>query len=142
MWGTGRVGGGMVGVGGSPRFLAGPRNDTEKGVLGVRGPPPIPLLRPFDPAHATAYLRQGERNTLPLGMCAIFREHPTQEWRSCKGLEEGYDLFSEELNLLLHFGEGVDGEVLDNNVVDSFPADVPYLLGDFGWGADAPGESV
>ena len=30
--------------------------------------PPIPLLRPFDGAHATADLRQGERNTTPLGM--------------------------------------------------------------------------
>ena len=33
-----------------------------------RGAPPIPLLRPFDPAPASADLRQGERNTLPPGM--------------------------------------------------------------------------
>ena len=57
-----------MGAGASPRFLAEPRNDREKGVLGVWGAPPIPLLRPFDSAHATAYLRQGERNTPPLGM--------------------------------------------------------------------------
>ena len=30
--------------------------------------PAIPLLRPFDSAHASAHLRQGERNTPPLGM--------------------------------------------------------------------------
>ena len=30
--------------------------------------PPIPLLRPFDSAHATADLRQGERNASPPGM--------------------------------------------------------------------------
>ena len=30
--------------------------------------PPIPLLRPFDSAHATAHLRQGERNASPPGM--------------------------------------------------------------------------
>ena len=29
---------------------------------------PIPLLRPFDPASASEDLRQGERNSLPLGM--------------------------------------------------------------------------
>ena len=34
--------------------------------------PPIPLLRPFDSAHATAHLRQGERNAPPWGwMCHI-----------------------------------------------------------------------
>ena len=30
--------------------------------------PPIPLLRPFDSAHATAHLQQGERNAPPLGI--------------------------------------------------------------------------
>ena len=29
--------------------------------------PHIPFLRPFDSAHATAHLRQGERNTPSLG---------------------------------------------------------------------------
>ena len=49
-------------------YSAEPRNDTEKGMSGYGEPPPIPLLRPFDSAHATAYLRQGERNTPPIGM--------------------------------------------------------------------------
>ena len=33
-----------------------------------RDTPPIPLLRPFDSAHASAHLRQGERNAPPPGM--------------------------------------------------------------------------
>ena len=41
---------------------------TWKECVGVREAPPIPLLRPFDPAYATAHLRQGERNTPLLGM--------------------------------------------------------------------------
>ena len=42
---------------------------TQKRVVSGYGePPPIPLLRPFDSTHATAHLRQGERNTPPIGM--------------------------------------------------------------------------
>ena len=64
------TGGGEAGAGASARFLAEPRNDMERRVpcVGVREAPPIPLLRPFDSAYASADLRQGERNTPPLGM--------------------------------------------------------------------------
>ena len=49
----------------SPEPIEGPLRNSR--VWG-RDTPPIPLLRPFDSAHASAHLRQGERNAPPPGM--------------------------------------------------------------------------
>ena len=49
----------------SPEPIEGPLRNSR--VWG-RDTQPIPLLRPFDSAHATAHLRQGERNAPPPGM--------------------------------------------------------------------------
>ena len=51
-----------------PRSLAEPRDDRGNGGGAPGPPPPILLLRPFDSAPASADLRQGERNTPPLGV--------------------------------------------------------------------------
>ena len=53
----------------SPEPIEGPLRNSR--VWG-RDTPPIPLLRPFDSAHASAHLRQGERKSPPPGMERLY----------------------------------------------------------------------